>query len=537
MRVVSTDEMRYAEKEADRQGLSYDTMMESAGKAVAQAVATEARSLLDRVLILVGPGNNGGDGLVAARYLSQWGYRVTVYLWRRPARNDDLNRARLRGLPVSLVSADEDAGGALLRRLLEQHDIWVDALLGTGVKGPLREPLPQLLGIARAVRAQRRRGARGTTGCSTRPWVVAVDTPSGMDCDTGAADAAVLPADVTVTFAFPKLGHYRLPGAGLVGDLRVVDIGLPDGLLGEGLSVIDAAWAASHLPPRPLDGHKGTFGTVLVVAGSRRYCGAPRLAALAAARVGAGLVTLAVPQCIYGIVAGSVMEPTFWPLPDDGEGFAATGADNLDGALASVNVILAGPGWGQSGEREAFLWGLLDRCAARSIPMVLDADALNLLCRQKGWWQRLPKETVLTPHPGEMARLTQCSVGEVQADRVAVAQSAATRWGCTVLLKGAYTVVADPESEALLLPFANPALASGGTGDVLAGALAGIWAQGAPRRAAAACGAYLHGLAGEMARRRIGDAGLLAGDLLDLLPVARAALIDAKSRRSAARQD
>ena len=523
MRVVSTEEMRYAEAEANRRGLSYDAMMESAGRAVAQAVAETALSSLERVLILVGPGNNGGDGLVAARYLCHWGHRVTVYLWHRPRRPDDRNWGRLQGLPVRLVAAEGDDQGAQLQALLRQHDVWVDALLGTGAKGPLRDPLPYLLGLARRER-QERRGA-GSRTTAPRPWVIAVDTPSGVDCDTGAADSAVLPADVTVTFAFPKAGHYRFPGAGLVGALQVVDIGLPAGLLGAGTEVIDDEWAVAHLPLRPLDGHKGTFGTVLVLAGSRRYCGAPRLAALAAGRVGAGLVTLAVPTCIYGIVAGSVMEPTFWPLPDDGEGFAADGADALSEPLAASDVVLAGPGWGQSDEREAFLWGLLEQCADRSARLVLDADALNLLARRDGWSRRLPPEVVLTPHPGEMARLLGRPIGAIQADRVAVAQEGAERWGCTVVLKGAFTVVADPGEAALLLPFANPALASGGTGDVMAGALAGIWAQGSPRHAAAACGAYLHGLAGAIGRRQQGDAGLLASDLLDLLPLARSALL------------
>lgn len=523
MRVVSTDEMRLAEQEANRRGLSYDAMMENAGRAVASAVTRAACSSWERVLVLVGPGNNGGDGLVAARYLCRWGYRTSVYLWKRPHRPDDLSLEKLSGLPVSLLREEEDPESKLLHKALESHTIWVDALLGTGAKGPLRDPLPRMLGQAREV-WEWRRGSGAGTRAVTRPLVVAVDTPSGVDCDTGEADESVLPADLTVTFAFPKRGHYRFPAAALVGKLQVADIGLPASLLAPGLEVADDVTVAPWLPARPLDGHKGTFGTVLVVAGSRRYCGASRLAALASARAGAGLVMLAVPECIYGAVSSSVMEPTFFPLPDDGEGFATGGEQRLAGILGTSDVVLAGPGWGQSAEREGFLWRLLALCTERSTRLVLDADGLNLVVRHDAWWRELPRETILTPHPGEMARLAGCTVAEVQRDRVEAARQAASRWDCTVVLKGAYTVVADPDRGEVIVPFANPALASGGTGDVLAGVIAGLWAQQDDRHAAALCGAYLHGLAGEVLRSSLGEAGSLAGDLLGALPVARAKL-------------
>ena len=525
MRVVTVSEMQAAERKANERGLAYDTMMENAGRSVARAVADAATSTWERVLVLVGPGHNGGDGLVAARYLWRWGYRVTVYLWKRPQREDDLNLSRLSRLPIPRLCEEHDADGALLRKALQSHEIWVDALLGTGAKGLLRDPLPRLLGLAREVRQKARRGTPGGQSAPTRPLVVAVDTPSGIDCDTGQADGRVMAADLTITFAAPKRGFYRFPAAGLLGELRVADIGLPESAFGPGLQVADHGLVTRRLPPRPLDGHKGTFGTVLVLAGSRRYCGAPRLAAMGSARSGAGLVRMGVPACIYQVVASSVMEPVFAPLPDDGDGLAASDPQQLRAALDGVDVVLAGPGWGQSAERARFLDELLAMATQGSARWVLDADALNLLSQRENWWGDLPHHTILTPHPGEMARLVDCSIGDVQQDRVAVAHEAASRWGCTVVLKGAFTVIADPEAGEVLLPFANPALASGGTGDVLAGAIAGLWAQQNDRYAAALCGAYLHGYAGEIMRDRLGAAGVVAGDLIETLPVARATLV------------
>jgi ADP-dependent NAD(P)H-hydrate dehydratase / NAD(P)H-hydrate epimerase len=528
MRVVTVSEMQAAESKANARGLAYDTMMENAGRSAARAVAGVAMSSWERVLVLVGPGHNGGDGLVAARYLCRWGYRVSVYLWKRPLREDDLNLVRLSRLPIPQLREEYDPDGELLRRALQEHDIWVDALLGTGAKGPLRDPLPRLLGLAREVRQQARSQRASRQDTPPRPLVVAVDTPSGVDCDTGKADGRVMAADLTVTFAAPKRGLYLFPAAQLVGELQVAEIGLPEDVLGPGLQVADRKMVAQRLPARPLDGHKGTFGTVLALAGSRRYCGAPRLAAMGCARSGAGLVKLAVPECIYQIVASSVMEPIFAPLPDDGDGFLGGSLTPLADALDGADVVLAGPGWGQSAERARFLDELLTLAQQGTARWVLDADALNLLSRRENWWLDLPAETILTPHPGEMARLVGCSVGAVQEDRVAVAQEAASRWGCTVVLKGAFTVIADPEVGEVLIPFANPALASGGTGDVLAGAIAGLWAQQNDRYAAALCGAYLHGSAGEMMRHHLGTAGVLAGDLVETLPVARAALLSSQ---------
>jgi NAD(P)H-hydrate epimerase len=352
--------------------------------------------------------------------------------------------------------------------------------------------------------------------------------------------AAALPADLTVTFACPKRGHYLYPGADWVGHLQVADIGIAtDPELP--LEVATDETVAALLPARPRNSHKGTYGRALVVAGSANYVGAPALAAEAAYRSGAGLVTAALPQRIYHLVAGRLREPTFLLLPDDLGALVPAGARLVLDRLADYDALLVGPGLGGEAPTSAFLEALLPRRAAGARPLgfgilapatepaalpplpplVLDADGLNLLREVPDWPRLIPAQCVLTPHPGEMARLLDLSIGRVQTDRIGVACTAAHDWGCVVALKGAYTVVAAPDGRATVIPFANALLATAGSGDVLAGAIVGLLAQGAEAYAAAVCGAYLHGLAGALRAAEIGDAGMLAGDLLPLLPLTR----------------
>ncbi|MBC7256798.1 MAG: NAD(P)H-hydrate dehydratase, partial [Chloroflexi bacterium] len=337
--------------------------------------------------------------------------------------------------------------------------------------------------------------------------------PSGLDCDTGAIDEAALRADLTVTFAHPKRGHLAFPGAECVGELLVADIGIAPSLAQDlPIEVATAAQVASWLPRRPPNAHKGTFGKALIIAGSTNYVGAPRLAAEAAYRVGAGLVTLALAGSVYPVVASRLTEPTYLVLPDDMGVLTADALKVLAERLTGYEALLVGPGLGQEKVTEAFLAGLLSgqwraprppigfgtaetapAAPAPLPPLVLDADALNLLARLPERLSTLPANTVLTPHPGEMARLSALSVEEINADRLGVAKRFAEAWRCTLLLKGAYTVVAAPDAPTVVIPFANPALATAGTGDVLAGAIVGLIAQGLAPYRAAICGAYIHG--------------------------------------------
>jgi NAD(P)H-hydrate epimerase len=522
--------MQAAEKAADAAGLSYEQMMENAGHAVAQAIDAEFDVAGASVLILVGPGNNGGDGLVAARYLAQMGASVTVYVWKRST-EDDKNWALLDATGVERVLSSDANGQTRLAYLLGGADIIVDALLGTGASRPIEGDLAELLDQTKAIVARRRDPHADThlidpaypnSEPDTTPVVVALDLPSGLNSDTGAADPHTLPADLTVTLAAVKRGHILMAGPGVVGQLVVGDIGLTANYY-QGdvtLEMATAAKVAAMLPARPADAHKGTFGVALIVGGCIYYIGAAMLAGQAALRIGPGLVTLAPPQTIQPVVASRVTEATYWPLPDHEGLLAPEAVPRLKEKLAGANALLVGPGLGLSDSTINFIKDLLAGFDAQ-LPLVLDADALNILAKQgDGWWKSLPADSILTPHPGEMARLTGSTTQEVQANRLETATDMAQKWQQIILLKGAHTIVAAPNSRTTVLPFANPALAKAGSGDVLAGAIVGLLAQGLPPFEAAVAGGYLHGLAGELARDNIGAMAVVAGDLVGFLPLA-----------------
>jgi len=545
MKVVTVDQMRRIEAAADAAGHSYAAMMERAGRAVAEAITARRKVRDKQVLVLVGPGNNGGDGLVSARYLAESGASTACYLLkpRDPAKDENFCLLQERGLVV--VLAGEDEKWHKLHYLARQADVVVDALLGTGARLPLRGTLAEMLTLVGRTLAARRENSRErlTSLIPTsippecdRPFVVAVDGPSGLDYDSGALDEAALPADLTVTFAYPKQGHFCFPGASALGELVVADIGTDPALATDiPLEVITPGVVREWLPPRPPDAHKGDFGKALIVAGSLNYTGAAYLSGAAATRAGAGLVTLALPAAIHTAVASRLAEPTYLLLPHELGVIASPAARVLAERIEGYDALLVGPGLGQEQETVAFVESLLGGGRGRKRlgfvggeesespplilpPLVVDADGLNILARMENWPKRLPPGSVLTPHPGEMARLMGCVISDVQADRVAVARSQSAAWGHIVVLKGAHTVVAAPDGRVVIEPFANPGLATAGSGDVLAGTIVALRAQGLGAFEAAAGGAYLHGLAGELARAEMGTAGMVAGDVLAFLP-------------------
>ncbi len=543
MKLLTVQEMRELEQAADQSGHSYATMMELAGQSVAAAIQERLPVKGKIVLVLVGPGNNGGDGLVAARRLKEMGAQVVCYLWKpRPADDVQIKAIQERSIPCVCLDGD---GGKTLRKALQGADVIVDALLGTGASRPIKGDLADMLRTVHQELERRRPTlspltllppSGGKNGSPCLPLVVAVDVPSGIHCDTAAADPLTLPADLTVTFAAPKRGLFGFPAAGLIGELVVADIGIsPDLSRALPIEIATAADVAARLPARPLDAHKGTFGKALVVAGSVNYVGAPYLAAAAAARVGAGLVTLAPPQPLHPILAARLTEATFIVLPHSMGVVNAAALRVLSEQLPAYSALLIGPGLGQDKETVELihrLFGMLNNAPQRIgfrrdqdpspdqvalPPLVIDADALNALALVEKWWERVPPDSILTPHPGEMARLMGCPM---PADRIAVAAEQARLWQQIVVLKGAHTVIAAPDGRTTVLPFANPALATAGSGDVLAGAIVGLLAQGLPPFDAAVCGAYLHGLAGHMLAVQMGSAGLLASDLVPALPLA-----------------
>ena len=509
MKVVTAEDMRQLEHRAEGAGVSLDTLMENAGLAVArrawQALGERPGAPL---VVLVGPGNNGGDGLVAARHLAQWGAQVLAFLCApRPEGDPKLSLAQEQGVKVAGIQ--HGRGLEDLRGALGGARLAVDAILGTGRPRPILGTLRDVLHLLREEKERR-----------PDLFLLALDLPSGLNADTGQVDPACVDADLTVTLGYPKMGLFRFPGATKVGRLEVADIGFPPHLAEDiERELVTAPWVRGALPPRPREAHKGTFGRVLVVAGSRQYIGAAYLACMGAARVGAGYVTLASLSSIYPILAAKMTETTHLPLPESTPGsFSPESPRLLREALEGYDVLLMGPGLGQNPSTEALVRQTLLSEPPLSLPTVLDADALNLLARTPRWWERVGGQTVATPHPGEMARLLERSVEDVQEDRVRTAVEAAEKWGIVVVLKGAFSVVASPQGRVRLSPFANPALATAGTGDVLAGAVAGFLAQGLSPFDAAAAGVFLHGAAGERLRQEVGEAGGVASDLLPLLP-------------------
>jgi NAD(P)H-hydrate epimerase len=397
-----------------------------------------------------------------------------------------------------------DALRPVLGELLTRSDVVLDGVLGSGIRLPLRPPAADLLSAVK-------------TALPGNVRVIAVDIPSGIDCDTGVVAEETLQADLTVTMAAAKTGFYQFPAAKVLGRLRLAGIGLPDGLEEwESIDrfVLDAPQVGSWLPARPPDSHKGTFGTAWIVAGSKRFPGAALLAGRAAFRSGAGLVSTAPPESVYRIIAGHYPESVWLPLPEHDGAHTREGAAVLVDEVAKADSLLFGSGFGLAESTREFIVALLE-AGSRLPPLVVDADGLKLLSQLENWSARLPSISVLTPHAGEMAVMTGLEVGAIQTDRIRTAEKFAADWGHVLVLKGAYSVIAGPEGRTVVIPISTPALARAGTGDVLAGLITGLRAQGMPAFEAAAAGAFIHALAGIHAAETVRDpAAVLPTDVI-----------------------
>ena len=510
MKIVTAAEMRAIEERSEQAGVSTDTLMENAGLAVARTARRMAGPLTGvPVVVLVGSGNNGADGLVAARHIRRWGGSVTAYICRDRGTPDPKLDDALRD-DVEAIAVSDDPELVRLKSLLDSAHLVIDAMLGTGRARPIEGAFKDILSV---LAVARRDGSR------TVPALLALDLPTGLNCDTAEVDPVCVPPDVTVVLGYPKRGHLSFPGADAVGSLEVADIGIPPGLDDDVLvSLLSSKWARNVLPERPGDSHKGTFGRTMIVAGSRHFLGAAYLASASAARVGAGLVTIAIPASLVSSVAPAAIEPTFLPMPESREGVVSPdAAEVVLEAVSGYSSLLVGCGLGQADETRSMVENLL--LSGADLPAtIVDADGLNTLAQIPDWYRRWPSDGILTPHPGEMARLVTGSDLHGEADRLELAVAGARQWNKTVVLKGAYTVVAHSDGAAEVAPFSNPGLATAGTGDVLAGAIAGLMSQGLESEAAASLGVYLHGLAGESVRDRLGDTGMVASDLLPELP-------------------
>ncbi len=477
-------------------------LMERAGEGAARVLRAHWPKAGGPIVVCCGKGNNGGDGFVLARHLRRARYGAEVWLvGRREALQGDA--AEMAERWQGTVTTVESPGQVEpLRRRLAQAGIVVDALLGTGLNAPVEGTFAAVIEAINA---------------AAKP-VLAVDIPSGLSGDTGHVLGCAVRAAVTATFAFPKIGQVIYPGAELCGRLEVVDIGIPPAAFAEvrpQTQLLEAEEVGPLLPRRPRDAHKGTFGHVLIVAGSRGKTGAALLAAGAAARAGAGLTTLAAAESLLPVLEGHVREVMSEPLPDATDG-TATLADGavMDRLLEGRTAVVCGPGLGQAEGTRALVHHVVRHAR---VPLVLDADGLNAVAGTDVLRER-PAPTIVTPHPGEMSRLLGCATAAVQADRVATARRFAAAQGVVTVLKGARTVIATPDGAVAISPTGNPGMSSGGMGDVLSGILGGLLAQGVEPMAAACLGVFAHGAAADAVAARRGEVGLLAGDLLDELP-------------------
>lgn len=515
MKLVTSAQMRELETAAVAAGTSLDTLMANAGLAVAQ----EAWMLLGqvterRIVVLVGPGNNGADGLVAARHLAEW--QAAVHCYALTPRDDAQWRSTLdAGLPCT-STAEDDQHLTTLAQWLSEAELVIDALLGTGRARPIEGRLATVL--ERLQEARQR---------SQPPKLVAVDLPTGVDTDSGTADPLTVAADETVVFECAKVGLYAQPGAALTGHVEVVPIGIStDACKALPYELLTQRQAKQLLPTRPLDAHKGSFGRILVVAGSQSYPGAAVLAAAAAYQVGAGLVTLATPASLIPGLVASAPEVTYLPLPEESEAgmIAMESLQHVTKTLPAYDALVVGCGLGTAPATQAFVRNLLShRSLAKLRGVTIDADALNALAGTE-WPREVGAPFVVTPHPGEMARLTQSTIQAVQGERLACALRESARWQGTVVLKGANTIVADGQGRVRISAVALPGMATAGTGDVLSGAIGGLLGQGLSPYDAAALAVYLHADAGERAAKDRGSAGMTASDVLARLALAGRAL-------------
>ncbi|MGC2422497.1 MAG: NAD(P)H-hydrate dehydratase [Candidatus Acidiferrales bacterium] len=517
MKALTAAEMREVDRlTTERYGIAGLTLMENAGTSVAQFIEQHFPRLeRRRIVVLCGKGNNGGDGLVAARHLLGMGAKPAVYLFADPGEMQGEAGVSLGRWPEAsgelhvVLSADKMPGA---KAAVASADLIVDALLGTGVRGPVEGLLRE------AIDAVNRRKRRQS--------VVAVDIPSGLVADTGEAQGAVVRADYTVAFTAPKVGMLLGSAATYVGGLVVRAIGSPEELIEE-VGKGKIRWSEAHEftefgIPRSPEGHKGDYGHALIVAGSVGKSGAAVMASWAALRMGAGLVTVATPEPVLSIVAAHTPEIMTEPLPATAAGSIALRSlegGRFDAILKGKRALGIGPGLTTQDETQEFVRAVVRK---RSVPIVLDADGLNAFAGRASELKGMGGMLALTPHPGEMARLIGCTIPEVQARRVDVARKAAADWNVILILKGHQTVIAAPDGSAYVNSTGNPGMGTGGTGDVLTGMLAGLTAQYGTNdwQRLLAFSVYLHGLAGDLAYAEYGEAPLMATDLIRFIPCA-----------------
>jgi hydroxyethylthiazole kinase-like uncharacterized protein yjeF len=508
MIIVTAKEMQQMDRlTIESYGIPGRVLMENAGTGAVRFMLEEFPDLQDKkVGILAGRGNNGGDGFVMARYLSQKNISVTVYLLAQKNKIQDDAKANfdlLAPLKTPVVEMPDSADFRKHKPAMHRHDVWVDAILGTGLKSDIRGYFKEVIDFINGLK---------------KP-VFAVDIPSGINSDTGQICGTSIQATATATFAFAKAGHVVFPGARHTGRLEIVDIGIPGFIsksVGPRQYVLTEERIRASVQPRNPEAHKGRTGHLLVISGSPGKTGAAAMTAMSAMRSGAGLVTLGVPEGLNAVLETQVMEVMTYALPETHDGMLdVSGMEAVSRLLAGKNCLAVGPGIGTADETQELLFGILGHSR---VPLVIDADGLNLLARQPEILKAVNVPVILTPHPGEMARLCKVSVKQVQEDRIECARQFSTLYGVHVVLKGARTVISHPDGTVFINLTGNAGMASGGMGDVLTGLIAGFVVQGYSPAVSAHMGVYLHGAAADTLAGQTGPIGYLATDVMKQIP-------------------
>jgi hydroxyethylthiazole kinase-like uncharacterized protein yjeF len=508
MYLVTASEMQEMDRRTIEDfGLPGMVLMENAGRGATRFLFEQFPDIENkRVGVIAGRGNNGGDGFVMARYLKQKGIHVQVYLLATANRvqgDAAANLKFLKPLDIPLVEIPDEASFFKYQSEMAGVEVWIDAILGTGLKSDVKGFFKTVIGFI--------------NGLNKR--VFAVDVPSGLNSDSGQACGACIRASATATFAFAKTGHIIYPGVQYTGALDIVDIGIPPHIVEE---VMPRQWLLTRdriqscLPPRIPDAHKGATGHLLVVAGSPGKTGAAAMTAISALRSGAGLVTLGIAETLNPVLESQVLEAMTAPLPETQPGVLGESAlDTIINLMEGKKCIAIGPGLGQAEKTQNLVQKIVK---SSTIPLVVDADGLNSLAGHAQILKKARSPVILTPHPGEMARLMDTGVGAVQQDRIKCARDFATGFNVHLILKGARTVVAHPDGRVFINPTGNAGMASGGMGDVLTGIIAGLLVQGLSSECACRAGVYLQGAAADSLVETIGPYGYLAGDVMRAIP-------------------
>ena len=513
MFLVTASQMQDMDKQTiESFGIPGLVLMENAGRGAVEILLKKFKGIkTKKIAVIAGRGNNGGDGFVIARYLMEKGILVNTFLLssKEKVKGDAKVNMGLaqklcdRSRTCSIIEIpDTDTFKEQKSRILH-HDLFIDAILGTGLNSDVRGFFKDAIELINS---------------SQRP-VFSVDIPSGLHSDTGQPLGIAVKADATATFAFAKAGQLLYPGNTYTGDLEVIDIGIPDFIAREKniqLSLMEKNDITACFSPRGFQSHKGSFGHLLVIAGSAGKTGAAALCANAAMRCGTGLVTLGVAKSLNKSIEPQVTEPMTHPLPEKKNGFLSDNCfDDIQTLLKEKQALALGPGLGTRNPTKKLVSKLIEKS---DVPLIIDADAINCIAQNPEILKKKKSPAILTPHPGEMARLCNMTTRDIQADRIGIASQFAKTYDIILVLKGAQTVISFPDGRSAICPTGNPGMASGGMGDVLTGMIAGFCAQGFSPENASLAGVYIHGMCADILAKDIGAFGFVATDMVQMIP-------------------